>query len=374
MISKSSFTLILILLLSFSTRAQLLLEDEEFIAEYIIQNNIPGLSIAIVNNSELVYSKGFGVKNSSTQEKITNETLFQAASLSKSFTGALILKNVEKQKINLDTPVNRYLTNWKLESKSKGNNYEPTVFQLLTHTGGTNIHGFRGYQSTKTPPDLLSILNGEVFLEPKIVVKKKPNTEFDYSGGGYVVLQKALIDINNKDFNEQMNEEILKPCGMISSFYSVNLKESQLSQIAIGHKKNGIPLESGYFQYPQYAAGGLWSTPSDITKFLIAIQKSINSDNTENLLSKESTKRLLERPTLENGKKPTYGLGLGLKLEATTKEIMAFLHDGENVGYSCFMEASKNNEYAFVIMCNRDLMDLSVIRQKILARIRKNNN
>ena len=204
--------------------------------------------------------------------------------------------------------------------------------------------------------------------------KKKPNTEFDYSGGGYVVLQKALIDINNKGFNEQMNEEILQPCGMISSFYSVNLNESQLSQIAIGHKKNGTPLESDYFQYPQYAAGGLWSTPAEIAKFLVAIQKSINSDNTDNLLSRESTNKLLERPTLENGKKPNYGLGLGFKLEPTTKEIMAFLHDGGNVGYSCFMEASKNNEYAFVIMGNRDQMDLSVIRQKILARIKGNNN
>ena len=373
MIRNSSSILLLLLLLSFSTRAQLTAEDEEFIAEYITQNNIPGLSIAIVKNSELVYSKGFGIKNSSTQEKVTNKTIFQAASLSKSLTAALILKNVEKQKIDLDTPINTYLNNWKLESKNMGSDYEPTVYQLLTHTGGTNIHGFRGYKSTKTPPELLSILNGEVFLEAKIVVKNKPNTEFDYSGGGYVVLQKALIDINNKGFNEQMNEEILQPCGMISSFYSVNLNESQLSQIAIGHKKNGTPLESDYFQYPQYAAGGLWSTPTEIAKFLIAIQKSINSDNTENLLSRESTNKLLERPTLENGKKPNYGLGLGFKLEPTTKEITAFLHDGGNVGYSCFMEASKNNEYAFVIMSNRDQMDLSIIRQKILARIRNNN-
>ncbi|WP_047245748.1 serine hydrolase domain-containing protein [Maribacter thermophilus] len=372
MINKSSFTLILLLLLSFTTRAQLLVDDEEFIAEYIIENNIPGLSIAIVENSELVYSKGFGVKNSSTQEKVTNETLFQAASLSKSLTGALILKNVEKQKINLDTPVNRYLTNWKLESKSKGNKFEPTVFQLLTHTGGTNIHGFRGYKSTKTPPDLLSILNGEVFLEPKIVVKKKPNTEFDYSGGGYVVLQKALIDINNKGFNEQMNEEILQPCGMVSSFYSVNLNESQLSQIAIGHKKNATPLESDYFLYPQYAAGGLWSTPSEIAKFLIAIQNSINSDNTENLLSKQSIKRLLERPTLETGKRPTYGLGFGFKIDSTTNEIISLRHSGANVGYSCFMEASRDGKYAYIIMSNRDFAKLSGIRQRILDHLKNN--
>ncbi|GMN08656.1 hypothetical protein MTsPCn5_40480 [Croceitalea sp. MTPC5] len=372
MIRKSSFTLLLLLLFSFSARAQLIAEDEEFIAEYIIQNKIPGLSIAIVKNSELVYSKGFGVKNSTTKEKVTNKTIFQAASLSKSLTGALILKNVEQQKIDLDTPVNTYLKDWKLESKNKGSIYEPTVYQLLTHTGGTNIHGFRGYKSTKTPPELLSILNGEVFLEPKIVVKNKPNTEFDYSGGGYVVLQKALIDINNKGFTEQMNEEILQPCGMISSFYSVNLNESQLSQIAIGHKKNGAPLESDYFQYPQYAAGGLWSTPTELTKFLIAVQKSINSDNTENLLSKESAKRLLERPILENGEKPTYGLGFGFKIDSTTNEIISLRHSGANVGYSCFMEASRDGKYAYIIMSNRDFAKLSGIRQRILNRIKNN--
>lgn len=374
MINKLNFPLLFLFLFTFSTKAQLLPEDEQFIAEYIIQNNIPGLSIAIVKNSELIYSKGFGVKNSSTQEKVNDSTLFQAASLSKSFTAALILKNAEKRKIHLDSSINKYLTNWKLESKKKESNYSPTVSQLLSHTGGTNIHGFLGYKSTQTSPDLLSVLNGEKFLEPKIVIKNKPNTQFDYSGGGYCVLQQALIDINKKDFNEQMNDEILNPSGMSSSFYSVNLKESQLKQIAIGHKKNGVPLKSGYYNYPQYAAGGLWSTPSDIARFLIQIQKSINSESSENLLSKESIERLLKQPILENGIKSSYGLGLGLKIDTTTNGIIALQHGGANVGYSSFMEASKDDEYAFIIMCNRHYAKLSSIRQRILNRIEKVNN
>lgn len=370
---KFNFWLTFLFLSPFLTPAQLLPEDEEFISEYIIQNNIPGLSISIAKNSEIVYSKGFGVKNSSTKEIVTDSTVFQAASLSKSLTAALVLKNVEKGKIHLDSSINYYLTDWKLETKKRGDNYEPTVSQLLSHTEGTNVHGFLGYKSTNKPPNLLAVLNGERFLEPKIVIKNRPNTQFDYSGGGYCVIQQALIDINQKDFNEQMNEEILNFCGMGSSFYSVDLNAERLEQIAIGHRKNGTPLKSGYYNYPQYAAGGLWSTASDLAKFLIQIQKSINSESSENLLSHQSIERLLEQPILEDGKKPRYGLGLGFKIDPTTHEILTLAHDGANVGYSSFMEASIKNEYAFVILCNRHFADLSGIRKRILNRIQKNN-
>lgn len=370
--TKFNFYLIFLFLSTSLTNAQLLPEDEEFISEYIIQNSIPGLSIAIVKNSEIVYSKGFGVKNNSTKEIVNDSTLFQAASLSKSLTAALVLKNFEKRKIHLDSSINKYLIDWKLETKKKKNNYHPTVSQLLSHTGGTNVHGFWGYKSTEKPPNLLAVLNGEKFLEPKIVIKNKPNTQFDYSGGGYCVIQQALIDINQKDFNEQINEEILNFCGMGSSFYSVDLNALQLEQIAIGHRKNGTPLKSGYFNYPQYAAGGLWSTSSDLAKFLIQIQNSINSEGSENLLSPQSIERLLERPILEDGRKPSYGLGLGFKIDSITNEILTMAHDGANVGYSSFMEASKKNEYAFVILCNRHFADLSGIRKRILSRIGDN--
>lgn len=371
--TQFNFCLILLLLSSSLTNAQLLSEDEKFISEYILQNNIPGLSVAIVKNSEIVYSKGFGVKSNSTKERVTDTTLFQAASLSKSLTAALVLKNVEKRKIHLDSAINNYLTDWKLETKNKEHHYEPTISQLLSHTGGTNVHGFLGYKSNLKPPDLLAVLNGERFLEPKIVIKNKPNTQFDYSGGGYCVIQKALIDINKKDFNEQMNEEILNFCGMRSSFYSVNLSALQLEQIAIGHKKNGSPIKSGYYNYPQYAAGGLWTTPSDLARFLIEIQNSINIESSKNLLSQKSVERLLQQPVLENGKKPAYGLGIGLKIDSSTKEILTLAHDGANVGYSSFMEASKKNDYAFVILCNRHFADLSGVRKRILSRIKGNN-
>lgn len=293
--------------------------------------------------------------------------------MSKSLTAALVLKNAEKRKIHLDSSINNYLNDWKLEPKKKRNSFEPTVSQLLSHTGGVNVHGFLGYRCTKKPPNLLEVLNGEKFLEPKIVIKIEPNTQFDYSGGGYCVVQKALIDINQKDFHEQMNEEILNFCGMGSSFYSVDLDKLQTERIAIGHRKNGNPLKSGYYNYPQYAAGGLWSTSSDLTKFLIEIQNSINSESSENLLSQKSIERLLEQPVLENGRKPPYGLGLGFKIDPTTNEILTLAHDGANVGYSSFMEASKTNEYAFVILSNRHFADLSGIRKLIVSRMSKIN-
>ncbi len=362
-----------------SVKAQLTSEDEKFIVEYMMNNNIPGVSITIVNNSSITYSNGFGVCASFSENKVTENTLFQAASISKSVTAVLYLRNVQNGKISLDSPINNYLESWKLKPYKK-DTIISTVRQLLSHNGGTNISGFLGYNmSRKKIPDLNMILQGNrhtYFFEPKIKVKYKPNSIHSYSGGGYCILQKAICESNKEDFNTQMQNEVFSLCGMNNSFFSSGLTKSQEQMISIGHKKNGKPIKDNYHVYPQLAAAGLWTTSNDLARFLIQIQKSINPDSSGAFLSKESIRELLTIPVLNDGTTPSYGLGfgLGLKRDSTETRVTAIGHSGSNWGYTCNMWASLDTKQAVVIMCNRNSASLWPIRKRILERISETKN
>jgi CubicO group peptidase (beta-lactamase class C family) len=163
---------------------------------------------------------------------------------------------------------------------------------------------------------------------------------------------------------------------MNNSFFSSNLTKSQEQMISIGHKKNGKPIKDNYHVYPQLAAAGLWTTSNDLARFLIQIQKSINSDSTGAFLSQESIRELLTIPVLNDGTKPSYGLGfgLGVKRDSTVSRVTAIGHSGSNWGYTCNMWASLDTKQAVVIMCNRNSASLWPIRKRILERISETKN
>ncbi|MEL6538936.1 MAG: serine hydrolase domain-containing protein, partial [Bacteroidota bacterium] len=333
MASTTKLLFLILVVFPMAATAQLTTADEEMIAEFMVENGIPGLSVAIAMNGELTYAKGFGESNPA-HEPVTESTIFQAASISKSLTSVLVLRHVQAGRLGLDHSVNQYLEGWQLETSKKSIEEIPTIAQLLNHTGGTNIHGFLGYRNTsKRVPDLNMILNGNKFThiwEPKIRVTNPPNTAYDYSGGGYCVLQKIIGDIDEASFDEQMRREIFEPSHMTSSFFSTNLTPAQEQQIAIGFMKPNKPVKDGYHVYPQLAAAGLWTTPSDLTRFLGQIQHSVGSADPEALLTQASLKRLLTHPILEDGTSGPYGLGFYLLVDPETDEAHSIHHFGSN--------------------------------------------
>lgn len=368
------FTILISQFFHTALKAQLSSEDEQFIVEYMKEQHIPGVSIAMVSDGEIIYSKGFGISGRPSNSPISANTLFQAASISKCLTSALYLRNDQKGKIDIDSSINDYLVSWKLKPYKKTE--LPSVRQLLSHTGGINIPGFLGYRwNRKRIPDLDMILNGNkytYFFEPRIRVKYKPNTAYKYAGGGYCLLQKAICETNDEDFNTQMKNEIFDICGMNASFFSSELTKDQEQQICYGHKKNGKLIKENYHVYPQLAAAGLWTTSTDLARFLIQIQKSIQSDRTDIFLSKESIKEMLTLPVLEDGTVSPYGLGFDLHKDSSDV-VTGFSHSGANWGYSCYMWASVDGKRAFVIMCNRNVANLQPINRKIQAQLNKEN-
>lgn len=120
----------------------------------------PGISIAVINDFEIEWARGFGLCEAETTREVTADTLFQAASISKPIFALAVMRLVEEGRLNLDEDVNNYLTSWVVPALG---DWQPriTLRQLLSHTAGLTVHGFRGYLNSEPLPTTVQILNGE---------------------------------------------------------------------------------------------------------------------------------------------------------------------------------------------------------------------
>jgi CubicO group peptidase (beta-lactamase class C family) len=275
---------------------------------------------------------------------VTPDTLFQAGSISKPVSAMAALHLVESGKINLDTDVNQYLRSWKVPANSFTEQSKVTLRRLLSHTAGTTIHGFPGYPSGEPVPTLVQVLNGE---KPSytlaIVVDTEPGKTFRYSGGGYVIMQQLLEDVTGQPFPKLMQDIVLKPIGMKHSTYEQPLPQARLAEAAMPYGQNGQATKGGPHTYPEMTAAGLWTTPSDLARYAIEIQKTL-SGKSSRVLSARMVREMLT-PVMN-----AYGLGLGI---GGKEDHLYFSHGGGNAGFQCNLIAYNRGDGA-VIMTNSE--------------------
>jgi CubicO group peptidase (beta-lactamase class C family) len=308
--------------------------------------HVPGVSIAIVKDSKVDRLLVYGVSNQNTKEPVTASTRFQAGSISKPVAAVTALKFVQDGRIGLDENINDVLISWKLPSNSFTAIQNVTLRMLLNHTAGTTVHGFDGYQSTDQLPSLIQVLNGAPPANSApIVVDKVPGQGYRYSGGGYVVMQQALIDLLGKPFATIAKETVLDPLAMTDSTYEQPLPAAQLLSASSAHDSNGNVLQGGSHIYPELAAAGLWTTPKDLALFLIELQLSIQGSSNQ-LISAALAAEMLSPPPGS-----TYGLGLNT-FNAGGEEY--FGHNGVNAGFQLAMLAHRSKGMAAVVMTNGD--------------------
>lgn len=174
----------------------------------------------MIKNFRIDYLEVHGVKNKSEGGAVTEQTRFQAASISKSVAAMAALKFVLDGKITLDENINAALLSWQVPENNFTENEKVTLERLLRHTAGTTVSGFPGYRADAPLPTLLQVLNGEAPANTSpIVVDMVPGRSFRYSGGGYCIVQQALIDMEQKDFPRIMKTSVLNPLGMKHSTY-----------------------------------------------------------------------------------------------------------------------------------------------------------
>jgi CubicO group peptidase (beta-lactamase class C family) len=315
------------------------------IEERMKQWKVPGLSVAVVKDFKVEWARSYGVKDIETKEPVTTDTLFQAGSISKPVAAMVALKRVQEGKIALDENINNKLQTWKLPDNEFTARKKVTLAHLLSHTGGLTVHGFPGYAPNEKIPTLPQVLDGVAPANTEAVrVDTEPGTKYRYSGGGVTIAQLAIMDIEKKPYPQIAKETVLGPLNMTNSTYSQPLPDDWRRKAASGHRNDGSLVAGKIHVYPEMAAAGLWTTPTDLAKFGIEVQLSY-AGRSNKVLPKELIDKMVT-PFMENA-------GLGFFIDKRGNSVY-FGHDGADEGFRAMMVMHREKGYGAVVMVNSD--------------------
>ena len=297
-----------------------------FVPGRMVHYHVPGLSLALIHDGNLDWAQTFGVA-SPGGAPVTSETLFQASSIGMPLTAVAVLRLVEQRKLDLDMDVNQYLKSRKIPGNRFTEQKKVTLRELLSHTAGTTVHGFGGYAAGEKIPSLLHVRNGETPANSApVTIDFVPGTKFRYAGGNYVIIQQILVDMTGKPFPELMQELVLQPLHMEHSSFQQSLPAELAWWAAMPYDKDGNAIGGGPRNYPEMAVAGLWTTPSDLALFVLAIQNALSG-----------------KPGLG-----FYGLGFFMAGNGASRY---FSHPGANPGYLSFFFAYEKGD-GLVLMSN----------------------
>lgn len=322
---------------------------------------VPAVSIALIHDGVLAWTRAYGVRDRNSLTPVTPATRFPIASVTKPIVGLAVLHLVQQGVLDLDVDVNHYLTSWQLPESPYTQEAKVTLRHLLSHSAGTTVYGFWGYRPSGPIPTLLQVLDG---IPPATTVPVRvstpPGQRWSYSGGGYCIIQQLLIDVLQQPFSTLMTDLLLTPLGMQDSRFTVLPPPEEQAITAHGHDATGAPIAEQWRAHPELAAGGLWSTPADIAKWVIAMQRAHAGDNTT-LLTRENTQQMLS-PRLNN-----WGLGPSIDGEGATAR---FAHGGGKLGFRSYMVGYCERGQGAIIATNGERGDhLCVEILHSLARV-----
>jgi CubicO group peptidase (beta-lactamase class C family) len=319
--------------------------------------NVPGVSIAVINNGEIEWAKGYGTREAGTASPVDEDTLFQAASISKSVSALGALHQVQRGTLDLDTNINDFLVSWKVPGNEFTRIRPVTLRYLLCHGAGVNGHSLGTYSRGDEVPNFLQLLEGQPpAMAGPVRVVSEPQTEFSYSGGGFLIVLQAMIDVIGQPFPDIMNETVLSRSKMNRSGYFQPLEHGAKENVAAGHNEMGSVYEGYWRVIPSLAGGGLWSTPSDLCRFAMEVQRALRGESS--IISRELAEEML---TVHVG---SYGLGLALQGQG---EDLAFSHGGDIEGYHNFLFAYARRGQGVAVMTNAQ--NGSYLYQEILRSV-----
>jgi len=328
-----------------STYHQIKGEPTWTIDERMEHYEVPGMSIAVVHDYKIAWTKTYGHVDKEKSAPVTENTLFQAASISKPVSAYAALHLVEAKKLDLDANVNQHLTSWQVPDNELTAKEKVTLKHLVSHKAGLTVHGFLGYSPGLKVPTLVQLLDGASSANSSpIRVDKVPGGAMRYSGGGYCVMQQMMIDVTGKTFPEIMQEKVLGKIGMSKSTFAQPLPEDQLKYAATGYVPNGSMVNGKRHTYPEMAAAGLWTNAAELAKFIIDLQQTLKG-NSAKVLSQEMAQKMVT---------PVEGdfIGLGIFLRDGR-----FGHGGWNEGFSSDLTGHLKDGYGVVVMINANKPD-----------------
>lgn len=321
--------------------------DALTLAQVMARLNVPGVSIAVVKDFEVHWAKGYGVADVTTSRPVETSTRFQAASISKPITALAAMRLAQDQKLDLDADVNAALTSWKVPETDLTRGHPVTPRALFSHTSGADDgFGFPGYDPALPRPTLVQILNGEAPSNVGAVhFARPPFAGFKYSGGGLTLMQLAIADLTRQDFAAFMQATVLGPLRMTSSSFVQPPPPEVVAQLSRAHNGQGRAMNTAWHVYPEQAAAGLWTTPTDLARVLIEVQTALRGP-AGRVLSRQSAKEM----TSPVGVGP-YAVGFAVEQRG---EGWYFGHGGSNWGFQADVLGHLRKGYGVAIMTNGD--------------------
>ncbi|MEP6690346.1 MAG: serine hydrolase domain-containing protein [Gemmatimonadaceae bacterium] len=318
-------------------------ETRSSVQQRMAHYHVPGVSIAVINDGRIEWARGYGVREFGGTTAVDTSTLFQAGSISKPVAATAALRLVNQKQLDLDADINSALRSWKVPSNAFTTQKPPTLRAILSHSAGFTVHGFPGYDADAQVPTVVQVLDGVAPANTAPVrVDVMPGTIWRYSGGGITIAQLAMTDVTGRAFPELMRELVLAPIGMTHSTYENPLPAAYARSAATGHERLDTPVHGKYHTYPEMAAAGLWTTPSDLARWAIEIQRA-SAGQSARVLSQAMTKQMLTRQF------GSWGLGVAL---SGSGHFAAFGHGGRDEGFVAQITATIDGGRGYVIMTN----------------------
>lgn len=330
------------------------LTDSLNIGQQLEKYKLAGFSVVVFENYEIVYSSQFGVKSTDSKEKIDQNTAFSTASISKPVTALLCFMLEEKGLLDLDDPIGNFLKRWHLPKSRFTEKSSPTWRQFLNHTAGTTQEGFEDHYEGEAIPTLQQSLLGQIpRYDKEIEFLFAPGTNWQYSGGGYTIIQMALEDTFNKPIAALVREYIFSPLGLKNTTMTQPNEKGFLANVALVHDKDGKVIKTGLPVTPQVAPSGMWSTPTDLAKFAIEMQNALRNKNNK-LISHDVAKKVTEVTVLKNA---VGGWSYGWQKSFGYNNYDWFLSNGSNTGVGGTVAGTMEDGNGFVFLANGEKLN-----------------
>ncbi len=313
---------------------------DSLITQTIKENKIPGLSLAVVKDGELVFSNGYGFINLEHSIPTTETSIFSIASITKSFTALAVMILVESGKITLDKSIDTYLSD--LPDSWEG----ITIRQLLNHTSG--ISSFTSHEKIPCPvgKDLRNYVRGDAIKEVACLpLDFNPGEDWAYGDTGYYLLGMLIEKITNLKYEVFLQESILIPLGMEHT--RLISYEDIIPNRADGYSYSDYSFHlAPRFEVDEFSNGGLVSNATDMAKLHLAFTSEI-------LLKKQSQDQMWTNTKLNNGKIiPSYGLGFGLTPFQGRKRIGH--NGGGGLGFATALAHFPEEGITIIVLANSD--------------------
>jgi CubicO group peptidase (beta-lactamase class C family) len=336
------------------------------LAERMAFHSVPGVSVAVMNDYQIAWAKGYGLLEAGGSEAVTPETLFHAGSIAKPVSAAATLTLVEQGMLDLDEDVNAKLTSWQVPENEHTTVEKVTLRRLMSHSSGLQ-DGFTNRSSSDPVPSyftpegeaptvtLQQMLNGDpsVDVDGPTFVATAPGTQYNYANANYAILELLVEDVTQIPFVTFMEQTVLEPLGLASMTYQQPLPVELRPRAATEHSIDGQPFAGKRLLSPFTAAGGMWTTPSDLARVAIEIMRAYVGDSGR-FVSPQMVQEMLT-PQVEVADGPLSAIadavGLGLDLADEGGRLRMSMTGG-TWGSTCLLWAFPQTGDGAVVMTN----------------------